>query len=514
VPPPPPGTRVSPAESIGIAGIVILAAVLRFTALGSGVPAAVGSDEPFIMEKAVSMMKSGEFNPGIFDYPSLYFYMQTAVATARYLAGTLSGEWFHLNDVIGADFYLWGRALTATLGTLTIVLVWRVGRRLGVAAGLLGALFLTIQPQHVRESHFVLTDVPMTCFVTLALLLSLRAADVRTVSAFGWAGIAVGLAAATKYTAVLAILMPLVVLLLTPREQVHQLRAALAIVGGAAMTYLVAAPYTVLDLPAFLNGFGHLAMSYVKAAEPSPPAWQTYLLHLRVNIGWPLLLLAIAAVVIAPWQVSRRRDASRFVWAAGAIFVAVFFLSISRQKLIFGRYLLPILPPLLVLAAGMLVLAVAWLRARLPARRLWPLALTSAIVVAVITVPVSRTSSILSTMSKVSSNEMAYQWILKNVPPGSRVIVEAEGMMLPRIYRGRNVARLVDEDFNAYVAEGATHFVASSQASGGAVRGGTSPLAQQYRELFRRLELVFSVAPSADHPGSEILIYRLTPRDP
>ena len=30
-------------------------------------------------------------------------------------------------------------------------------------------------PLHVRESHYVLTDVPLTFFVTLTLLLSLRA---------------------------------------------------------------------------------------------------------------------------------------------------------------------------------------------------------------------------------------------------------------------------------------------------------------------------------------------------
>ena len=34
---------------------------------------------------------------------------------------------------------------------------------------------MAVMPLHVRESHYVLTDVPVTFFVTLTFLLSLRA---------------------------------------------------------------------------------------------------------------------------------------------------------------------------------------------------------------------------------------------------------------------------------------------------------------------------------------------------
>ena len=41
-------------------------------------------------------------------------------------------------------------------------------------------------PLHVRESHYVLTDVPVTFFVTLTLLLSLRAHERATLGAVRW----------------------------------------------------------------------------------------------------------------------------------------------------------------------------------------------------------------------------------------------------------------------------------------------------------------------------------------
>ena len=49
--------------------ILALGAVLRFTALGQGIPFALGIDEPEIMERSVRMMNSGDLHPHFFDYP-------------------------------------------------------------------------------------------------------------------------------------------------------------------------------------------------------------------------------------------------------------------------------------------------------------------------------------------------------------------------------------------------------------------------------------------------------------
>ena len=94
------------------------------------------------------------------------------------------------------DFYLWGRAVTAILGTAT---VWSstapacAGAR---GTALLAAGMLAVMPLHVRESHYVLTDVPVTFFVMLTLLLSLRAHERATAWSFALAGAAAGLAGA------------------------------------------------------------------------------------------------------------------------------------------------------------------------------------------------------------------------------------------------------------------------------------------------------------------------------
>ena len=500
---------MSTAEGTALGIVLIVAGALRFTALGAGIPAAVGVDEPFIMDRAFAMMVTGEFNPGFFEYPSLYMYLQTAVASVRFVVGSLSGEWYRLDQVTSYDFYLWGRALTAALGTLTVLVTWRVGRRLGPVAGLLAAAWLAVEPQHVLQSHFVLTDIPMTFFVATTLLASIRAREAGVVRAFALAGALSGLAAATKYTGGVALVIPLVALGWTPMSAAARLLAAGAIVGSALLAFLLAAPYTVLSLPAFLEGFGYLAHVHASGEAPGTPAWWTYWLHLQINLGRPLLWLSGAAMVVGVVQAFRGPAGTRVVWASAVGFIAVFYTELSRETQVYGRYLLPILPALFVLAGGGLALALArWGPAVRRVR--WRGMLAGVVVAGLLFGPAAiRTGGILVTRAKTSTNELAFAWILELVPDGASLVVEAEGMRLPPRYRARNVLRLIERSYEDYVQEGVEYLVASSLASRGALAGGPEGDGPAYRRLFQRTQMVYAIQPSAEHPGSEIRVYRI-----
>ena len=158
---------------LALTAVLISAAVLRFWALGRGIPYAVQVDEPEIVERAFNMMRSGSLHPHFFDYPGLSLYLQMAVSIARFLGGAISGEWSALGQATGGSFYLWGRAVTAMFGVATVLLVYQVGMRWGARHALLAAGLMAVLPLHVRYSHYVLTDTPLTFFVTLTFLLSL-----------------------------------------------------------------------------------------------------------------------------------------------------------------------------------------------------------------------------------------------------------------------------------------------------------------------------------------------------
>src|SRR5687768_5023165 len=81
-------------STLTLAAVIVAATLLRFWALGSGIPHALGVDEPQVMNRAVHMMKSGSLDPrGFFDYPGLYLYVQMGVACVRFLAGATAGKW-------------------------------------------------------------------------------------------------------------------------------------------------------------------------------------------------------------------------------------------------------------------------------------------------------------------------------------------------------------------------------------------------------------------------------------
>src|SRR5512132_3060479 len=204
---------------MALAAVLIAAAVLRFWAIHRGIPYAVQVDEPEIVERALNMMRSGSLHPHFFDYPGLSLYVQLVVSIGRFIAGAIHGEWYSLAQATSGPFYLWGRIVTASFGVATVLLVYQVGMRWGASHALLASGLMAVLPLRVRYSHFVLTDTPLTFFVTLTLL------------------------------------VPLVACWMTVPLRPGRLKTAFAIIAACGVAFLLLAPYTVLDLPAFLDNF-------------------------------------------------------------------------------------------------------------------------------------------------------------------------------------------------------------------------------------------------------------------
>jgi 4-amino-4-deoxy-L-arabinose transferase-like glycosyltransferase len=493
-----------------LAAILAVAAVLRFWALDAGIPYSVGVDEPEILHRAVTMMRTGDYNPHFFDYPGFYIYVQLVTAIARFLAGASAGEWRSLAQVRTEDFYLWGRAVTALFGVATVFLVYRCGLRWGPRHAALAAGLFAVMPMHVRESHYVLTDVPATLFATLALLLTFRAHEGERAMAFAWAGAAAGLGAATKYPVALALILPIVGAWMTPGARPSRLVAALAAIAGAGVAFLIGAPYTILDLPAFLNAYAGLAGYYV-ARKLAEPAGITYLKHLRNNFAYPAALLVLAGLVLA--VVRAVKGPARIGWTLTVIFPVLYFWFVSRQSLVFGRYLLPILPFLCLLGAGAVV-GVAGMLRRYEVRRPVRTAVTAGLTVALLLPPALTAIAFDRMISRRGTVDLAYDWIIKNVPRQSRIVVETRAMILPDTYDASNIPQLRRKAFETYREDGVQYLVASSQ-----VYSPYLTLPHQhpteyddYMRIFGQAEEVAKFTPSDGVPGPELRILKI-PQD-
>ncbi len=354
-----------------VGAVVILAALLRFFPIWFGLehPRA-RPDEETAVGYAVQVL-GGHFNPDFFHWPSLIFYALAAV----YGAASLVRRALLIDGAFtAADYIVIGRAFVALAGTLTVVVLFRMGRRIADATtGLLAALLLAVATLHVRESHFAMTDVVMTLLVFAALALLLRAYDgARDVSPrevapfpFASAGLIGGLAASTKYNgAAVAVPMAVAQLLLFLRwgGGVWSLPGwlpAIAFAAAFAAGFVAATPYALLDWETFSADlkydFTHLATAH---AVDLGRGW---VYHLRRSLpyagGWPMFIAALAGLL----PFARRH--CRYAVLLGAFAVA-FYVAIGSGYTVFFRYVLPLVPIVCLLAAIGVRNVARWIAAR------------------------------------------------------------------------------------------------------------------------------------------------------
>ncbi len=346
---------------------LLIGLALRVAGLGWGLPAAgrgypYHPDEP-VVALATLRIDFGalQLSPRMFNYGSLSLYLDrlainlVAAMGGVDLAPTAPSP--AAGRTVGAVIRI-GRWLTVVMGVLTVAVVAGLGARLyGPAAGGLAALLLALAPLHLAHGHYNTVDVPATFWTTLCLLLCAGALRRPGRAALATAGACAGLAASTKYNAGLVVLAPLYVLAATWRRPTWcPLDRAAALVYtllAAAAVFLLTTPGIFLDPVQFWHDFRfelwHSSTGHGLVFEHTSPAWLYHLTRsLPDGLGVPLALVAMAGVVCALF---RHRVEEGLLLS----FLLPYFMVIGSAEVKFSRYLLPILPPLLLLAARLLV---------------------------------------------------------------------------------------------------------------------------------------------------------------
>jgi 4-amino-4-deoxy-L-arabinose transferase-like glycosyltransferase len=504
---PPPGM----AALAGLLAILALGLSLRLWGIGAGAPYRMGVDEPVVVSTAVRMMKSGDFNPRFFDYGGLTFNFHAAVSTVSFLQRAMNGRWRSLDQTWFGDFLVATRTATAILGTLTILIVYFIGLRWGPPVAIVSALVFAVLPAHVRESHFTLTDTPLTLLTALTLLLSIRAVERGRLRDMALAGLAVGLTAAVKYNGVIVAVMPAIAALAF--RPGLRWRAIGTAAGVSAVAFLVAAPYTVLDLPGFLNGFAALMQSYNRVQATAWNAALIYVGHLRNWFGWPGVLplgigyvgLIVATAGLLDSYGRRAPSTTAVASLLPLAFAIVYFTFVANQSsLVFGRYLLPLAP---VFALGM-GLGMTWLAGlltrRIPAMR--TVALPLVFVVVAGPFAAAAVSWNLRHAAPITLDQAA-RWVAGRTTPGDIVVIEGASFVAPPRITLKTVNRLIDKPIDAYRTEGVRYLVASTEVT---EAYSTNPAAMAlHGALFGGLEIVQTYPPTATRSGPTLTIFRI-----
>ena len=441
-----------------LAVILLAAAAVRLWAISAGVPHAANIDEPVIAGRVLRILATGDWNPHIFDYPTLVLYLHACVAILRFLAGASAGEWTSIDGFDVADLYLTGRVLTALLGVATVWLTYRIGRDAGSErVGLLAAAQLAVLPMHVRESHFMLTDVPLTALTTASILLATQLEGARP----SLAGVVAGLAAAAKYTGGIALIAVVTGLLAQAAPATVKLRGIALAAAGAFVAFLAATPYSVLDLPTFLDSFAAQMSRFAGTRPLAEPPWLTYLKHFAIS---GRLWLPFAAVGLAVVLVSVRR--ARAHWLPTVVFGLAFYYVLATHPLVFARYALPLTPVVCLLAAAGIdgiarfLTAMPWLRRRSDARAMAGAALALLVLVPFIRGWVDWTRQ----FERRDTRQVAVDWLRAAVPKGTRLAVENSGPthLAAAGFKVTEVELLIGQPAAWYREQGIEYLVVSS----------------------------------------------------
>jgi hypothetical protein len=414
--------------------VVLAALIIRCCYVGWGLPFVYEEATP--LKKAWTMGGWGaargvDLNPHFFNYPSLMIYLhfiaQGLLYGAMKVGGTIeSGVDFHARYLVDpSPFYYVGRLISVLFGAATVWLTWLVGRRFAAKwAAIAAAALLAVNTYHISRSHLIEVDVPLAFFVMLALWLVLRVTERPTLRNYLIAGAAVGVAASTKYTGAM-LLLPLVAAHLFARRAAKPAppwKYPLLSAAATAVVFLLTSPYVLLDAGTFWKHFSaerlHMRAGHFGVTGSS--SWWYYARSIAGPLlGLPAAVLAMAGLVYAAGV---RRAGPAVVVAA---FVVPYLLAVSTWSMRAERYLLPVLPALLVFAVW-LVGTAASLK---PVSR-WPAAARAAVAVAVcvaMAVPVVGAYPAYLRNIRMDTRTASAEWIEANVPSGSFLVIEPYG---------------------------------------------------------------------------------------
>ena len=440
-------TRRRAATRAALAAIVVAAAALRLSGLGFGLPlTAAHPDESRVNAEAIAVA-SGTLRPSFFNYPSLFMYALGAADVAYCAARTASGGAASIADCLAGwrtawePFFLAARLLSAAAGTTTVVLVYLLGARLfdrltGVAASaLLAVAFL-----HVRDSHFGVTDVAMTMMLVLALLTVVRAhdragEDGRRVAAFALAGLVAGLAAATKYNAVLVAASAAVAIASLWRSEqgsggrhARALRRAAAWSAALAAGFAAGTPYALAEPGRFWRDASAEALHLQAGHAINLGIGWTYhfAVTLRHGVTIPMLAAGLARAVWMAWTRPRRA-------ALLLAFPLVYYCVAGRGYTVFARYMVPIVP-FVALAAGYLAASLA--RAVSVAVPRLPSPLTCGAFVALFGVASAvKAVQLDRLLGRTDSRVLAADWMMANAVPPASIYISGSHYGRPDIGR-------------------------------------------------------------------------------
>lgn len=533
--------------------MLALSLVVRFAGIDSEVSGRYYLDEGTYYHHA-TMIDRGEVLRLSFVYPHLVYYADalTLWAAARFPAtvAALGRRLYGLDDPLAVAWLLL-RGVVALLSALTVVPVYELARRasgaaapwVGRAAGALAAALLIASDLFNEGSHLNTCDVPSAFFATLCLFLVARLADRERAGDYLLAGVAAGLAGASKYPAGL-VALGIAAVWLGWRVRRRDWNGGLAWAALAALGAFVAVMPSMVAYPGM--AFAGQRGIFFGARQYGQGGWLGvmpesnagfYAGKLLWSFGWPAVIAGLSGLALLGLRARTRGRLARLLWLAP--FPVVFLALVASMNMVVKRNLDPVLPILAVyLGAGM----ASWLElaagravggAPAPAssspapvssspwrsrsRTAWRWA-APVLAIACLWPPAGLTARQTAGYVMASTREEAAAWIGAHLPAGAAIVKESYTPDFPpgrfAVSHERFAGRIPIDELRSPEND---YLLLSSAAysrfrdPGALFTDNQRQLAGRYDEIFRTFPLVKEWIPDELQLGPVLRLYRIDP---
>jgi 4-amino-4-deoxy-L-arabinose transferase-like glycosyltransferase len=374
------------------------------------------------------MLRSHTLDPGWFGHPAtttMYvlavidaMVFAFAVLTGRATSATQFGGMVYANP---AWIVLPGRVAMVLFALGTIWLTWSLARQFfGPRAGLAAALLLALNPIHITWSQIIRSDMMACVFMLLCLQSCAAIAQTGRQRDYGFAALWLGLAIATKWPFALSGLAIGTATLFAMRTGVLDRRTAIIRLAGSGIAAIcvlfVVSPYLLIDYPTVLKNLQGEGQAHHLGANGGS-FWYNLLWYIGGPIHTGFGVLGLVLIALGSLHLFRHRQAMAVLAPVAVGFLILF----CSQRLIWERWVLPLMPiGAIIAAAGLVKLADLLNR---PHRARWVRWAPVAVLIAV-AVPLGARAWADGRARMNDTRQLASAWARQHIPAGSRVLIE------------------------------------------------------------------------------------------
>jgi 4-amino-4-deoxy-L-arabinose transferase-like glycosyltransferase len=294
--------------------VLIFSVYVRYKIINGSLPYIGHPDEPALTGPALKMLKTGDFNPHTFIWPSLPYYLTAALFVYGYV-NSVSHREISSTAEIGSVSYPFfsekrlvfpAKALFALLSVIGMLLTGMIAYNLFRKKSLiyLSPLLLLLSHSYLYHSaRYLNIDIIGTFFAVLAIFYVAK--KLRNDSFLHKAivpGILCGLAIASKYNFYLLLMPSALSIFFYSKE--HKVKKVLLLISVTLLVFIICVPYSILDFNTFLDGIGFNIFHYKSghaghSGTPGFPQFLYYCGALVEQFGYGFIAFTILGLLLS-----------------------------------------------------------------------------------------------------------------------------------------------------------------------------------------------------------------------